>query len=78
MWWAEALALCLLRVARCRIWLLYDPVGAVVGVAPGALAAGAPAGAADWSVCAMLGRGEKAKAAPRPTKAIVLSIEVIL
>ena len=43
MWWAEALALSLLMLARCRIWLLCDPVGAV---AAGALAAGA----ADWSV----------------------------
>jgi DNA invertase Pin-like site-specific DNA recombinase len=37
MWWAEALALSLLMFARCRIWLLCDPVGAV---AAGALAAG--------------------------------------
>jgi hypothetical protein len=29
MWWAEALALSLLMFARCRIWLPYDPVGAV-------------------------------------------------
>jgi hypothetical protein len=38
MWWAEALALSLLMFARCRIWLLCDPVGAV---AAAALAAGA-------------------------------------
>ena len=41
MWWAEALALSLLILARCRIWLLCDPVGVV---ADGALAAGV----ADW------------------------------
>ena len=38
MWWAEALALSLLMLARCRIWLLCDPVGVV---ADGALAVGA-------------------------------------
>jgi hypothetical protein len=37
MWWAEALALSLLMFCRCRIWLPYDPVGAVAA----ALAAGA-------------------------------------
>ena len=42
MWWAEALALSLLMLARCRIWLLCEPVGAV---AAGALAAGV----VDWS-----------------------------
>jgi hypothetical protein len=59
MWWAEALALSLLMFARCRIWLPYDPVGAVA------------AGEAVW---AMVGRGVKAMAAPTPIKAIVLSI----
>ena len=67
MWWAEALALSLLMFARCRICLLCDPVGAV---AAGAVAAGA----ADWSVWAMVGRGVKAMAAPTPIKAIVLYI----
>jgi hypothetical protein len=38
MWWAEALALSLLVFARCRIWLLCDPVGDVA------------AGVVDWSV----------------------------
>ena len=42
MWWAEALARSLLMLARCRIWLLCEPVGAV---AAGALAAGV----VDWS-----------------------------
>ena len=64
---AEALALSLLMLARCRIWLLCDPVGAV---AAGALAAGT-----DWSVCAIAGREVKATTAPRPIRAIVLSIE---
>ena len=41
MWWAEALALSLLMLARCRIWLLCDPIGAVAAVA---------AGAVDWLV----------------------------
>jgi hypothetical protein len=63
-WWAEALALSLLMFARCRIWLLCHPVEAV---AAGAVAAGA----VDWSVWAMVGRGVKAMAAPTPIKTIL-------
>jgi hypothetical protein len=53
-WCAEALALSLLVFARCRIWLLCDPViPGIGGWVPGAGVSGAvPAGAPVTVLCA--------------------------